>query len=127
MKYSNKAFIPSIINSCGEWSQYISNLNEKKINIKNLNNSFKLDTQVSGLIKSRIAYIKIFLSSFFLLKRLLNKDKPHYLVAHLITSLPIILFIFFSFETKLIIRISGKIKMNFFRKLICLRQEILSC
>ena len=34
VKYSNKAFIPSIINSCGEWSQYISNLNEMNSKLK---------------------------------------------------------------------------------------------
>ena len=118
VKYSKNTFLPVIINSCGEWSKYNENLNKKNIKLKNLNNSFKLDTNISGFIGSRIAYLKIFFSSFFLLKRLLLDDKPHFLVAHLITSLPIILFTFFKFETKLIIRVSGKIKMNFLRKLI---------
>ena len=60
--------------------------------------------------------MKVFLSCFFSLKKLLKNDKPEYLIAHLITSLPIFLFIIFKFHTKLIIRVSGKVKMNIFRK-----------
>ena len=48
----------------------------------------------------------------------ITRNNPNYLIVHLITSLPIILYLFNNFETKLIIRISGKVKFNFFRKLI---------
>ena len=44
------------------------------------------------------------------------KEKPDFLIAHLIISLPLILFFFFKFDTKLIIRISGTPKLNLFRK-----------
>ena len=56
------------------------------------------------------------MSCFFPLKRIISKHKPDFLIAHLITSLPIFLFLFFNFDTKLIIRISGKIHMNYLRK-----------
>ena len=38
------------------------------------------------------------------------------MIIHLLTSLPIILFICFNFKTKLILRVSGLPKLNFFRK-----------
>ena len=44
------------------------------------------------------------------------KEKPDFLIAHLIISLPLILFFFFKFETKLIIRISGTPKLNILRR-----------
>ena len=47
---------------------------------------------------------------------LLKKNKPDILIAHLITSLPLILCNIFNFNTKLILRISGFPKLNFFRK-----------
>ena len=117
-KYSNNKYIPTIINSCGEWDRYSSTLNEKKIIIKKFKNIFSLNTAISGYFKSRTAYIKIFLSCFFLLKDTLKKDQPEYLIAHLITSLPLFLYTIFNFKTKLIIRVSGKIKMNILRKIL---------
>ena len=49
---------------------------------------------------------------------MIRQNRPEYLIAHLITSLPIVLFICFRFETKLILRISGLPKLNFFRKFL---------
>ena len=51
---------------------------------------------------------------FFLIK---NK-KPNFLIIHLITSLPLIMFSFFKFKTKLILHIAGHPKLNFIRKII---------
>jgi glycosyltransferase involved in cell wall biosynthesis len=56
------------------------------------------------------------LLSILPLYKLLKKDKPDYIIAHLITSLPIFLFKIFKFETKLILRISGYPKLNLIRK-----------
>lgn len=117
VKY-NKKILPTIINSCGEWDAYIENLYEKKIYLKNFKNFFKINTKTTGYIKSRIVYFVIFISCFFLLKKTLKNDRPSYLIAHLITSLPLFLYLIFDFKTKLIIRVSGKVKMNFFRKLL---------
>ncbi len=117
-KYSNNGFIPTIINSCGEWDSFNSTLNEKKIIVKKFKNIFSINTDISGYFKSRVTYIKIFLSCFFSLKNTLKKDEPEYLIAHLITSLPIFLYLIFNFKTKLVIRISGKVKMNILRKIL---------
>lgn len=117
-KYSNNKFVPTIINSCGEWDRYNSTLSKKKIIVKKFKNIFSINTETSGYFKSRITYIKIFLSCFLSLKNTLKKDRPEYLIAHLITSLPIFLYSIFNFKTKLVIRVSGKIKMNMLRKIL---------
>jgi len=116
IKYSNNQMLPTIINSCGEWDNFGKILTEKKIYLKTFKNFFKINTRTSGYLKSRIVYLLIFISCFFLLKKTLKKDQPTYLIAHLITSLPIFLYLIFNFKTKLVIRVSGKIKMNIFRK-----------
>ncbi len=117
-KYSNNGFIPTIINSCGEWDRFNSILNDKKIIVKKFKNIFSINTNTSGYFKSRVTYIKIFLSCFFSLKNTLKKNEPEYLIAHLITSLPIFLYLIFNFKTKLVIRVSGKVKMNILRKIL---------
>ena len=45
------------------------------------------------------------------LKKLIQKEKPDFFVAHLIVSLPLILFTIFNFNSKLIIRISGHLRI----------------
>ena len=50
--------------------------------------------------------------------KILSKHKPDIFIAHLIVSLPLVLFRIFTFKSKLIIRISGKPKLNFLRRLI---------
>ena len=69
-------------------------------------------------MKSRLAFIQIFFASFFKLKKLILKEKPDYLMIHLISSLPLILFILFDFKTKLLFRVSGKPNLNFIRSLL---------
>jgi len=60
----------------------------------------------------------VFILSFFPLKRLISKQKPDFLIIHLITSLPLILLIFFKFKTKFILRISGLPKLGILRKFL---------
>ena len=50
--------------------------------------------------------------------KLLKDKKPEYLIIHLITSLPLILFSINKYETKLILRISGLPKLTILRKFI---------
>ena len=50
------------------------------------------------------------------MERLLKKDQPDYLIAHLIVSLPLIVVTLFKSNTKLVIRISGLPRLNIFRK-----------
>jgi len=84
----------SIINSSGEWNSYRKKLRQKNVKIINFNNNTKNKIEIEGFVKSRLIYIKIFIFSFFSLLNLLKKNKPDYMVVHLITSLPLILFFF---------------------------------
>ena len=114
-KYSNE-YEGVIINAAGEWDK-LPNLNSK-LNIIKLNINYYENLPRYSFIKSRFSYIKIFLKSFIPLKKLLQKDQPEYLIAHLIVSLPMILFVLFKFKTKLCLRVSGKVKLNFLRRIL---------
>ncbi len=114
-KYNSKYEI-ILLNAFGEWDLYKKKLNEKGITVKNLTFNFKSFLPKYGFINSRFSYILISLISFLPLLILLKKKKPDFIIAHLITSLPIILFNLFSFKTKLILRISGFPKLNFLRR-----------
>ena len=107
-----KAFI---IDSSGEWQEKldrISGINVIKLYKKNY---YKFLPR-GNFLNSRLSQIIIFVLNFNLLRKLLLKEKPDFLIAHLIISLPLILFFFFKFETKLIIRISGTPKLNKLRR-----------
>ena len=113
--YSIKKHSISIIDSVGEWENY-NNL--KNINfIKLYKKSFYNNLPKGGFLKSRLSQLIIFVFSFNKLLKLLNKDQPDFLIAHLITSLPILLSSFISKKTKIILRISGLPRLNIFRKL----------
>ncbi len=113
-KYGNK-FKPTLLNVFGEWDKYNFDFIDK-INLILDRNLIK--RKYKGFLNSRILYIKIFLSSYNRLKKILKRDEPEYLIVHLLTSIPIILFLFNSFKTKMILRISGFPKLNFFRFLL---------
>jgi glycosyltransferase involved in cell wall biosynthesis len=114
-KFSNKDVY--IIDACGEWETL-----DYKIKINGLKkfslSKFKYFKYLpkTGFLQSRFSYILIFLLSFFPLLNFLKKEKPEFLVIHLITSLPLFLYFLFNFSTKLVLRISGNPKMNIFRK-----------
>ncbi len=114
-EYSNK-FKAKIINSIGEWNYLIDDKNSE--NFLNLKNNILNFLPKFGFIKSRISYILIFIFCFFQLLRILKKHKPDIFIAHLIVSLPLVLFKIFNFRSKLIIRISGKPKLNIVRQLV---------
>ena len=118
-RYSNKQYCSYILNAVGEWDDYLKEIYEKKINVINLNkNTIFKDIDKEGFLRSRIAYLYIFFKCIFSLNLILKNKKPDFLIIHLITSLPLFLFIFQNFKTKLILRISGLPKMNFFRKML---------
>ena len=110
-----KKINPIIIDSVGEWSQ--KKLDNHIYNVRQLY-KYKIYNLLpkKGYLKSRISQILIFLLSFNSLRKLLIKEVPEYFIAHLIISLPLVLFSIFNFKTKLIIRISGTPKLNFVRK-----------
>lgn len=118
LKYNNK-FESSIINFFGEFSKFERDIIEKKIKlISHFNNKIIKFLPKYGKLKSRLSFIVIYLLSFLPLKKLLEKEKPDYLIVQLITSLPLTLLILFNFKTKFILRISGLPRLNFFRKIL---------
>ena len=48
----------------------------------------------------------------------MKKNSPNFLIVHLLSFIPLTLSIFFKFNTKIILRVSGFPKLNFFRKLL---------
>ena len=114
--YSKKNIEISIIDSVGEWGKVHEKT--KNINIIRLYNKSLIDRlPKGGFLKSRFTQVFIFCFSFFKLLKLLKKNEPDYLVAHLIVSLPLIVMSFLHNKTKLIIRISGLPRLNLFRRI----------
>ena len=116
-KYSNEKIKPYIINVVGEWNnkkEYLEDFGINFVELKNKNLINKLPKL--GFIKSRFTYLIILLFSIRKLHNLLRKEKPDFLIVHLISVIPLILLIFFNYNTKFVLRISGYPKLNFFRK-----------
>ena len=106
----------SIINFFGEFNSFQNILKSKDIKLINyFNKRLLYFLPKYGKLKSRFSFIIVFMLSFFPLKRLILTQKPDFLIIHLITSLPLILLIFFEFKTKFILRISGLPKLGMFR------------
>jgi glycosyltransferase involved in cell wall biosynthesis len=113
-KYSNE-FNISIINVFGEWDEYDDILKHHQIRKINIFLSIYSLLPKKGYFASRLSYFIIAFISFIPLILLLKKNKPDFLLIHLLTSIPIVLFKIFKFKTRLILRISGFPKLNFFR------------
>ena len=105
-----------IINSCGEWDSYKSEIKNNNVEIEDLGFKYFKFLPVKGVIQSRISYAIIFLLSFFPLISLIKKNKPDFIIAHLITSLPLFLNNILKDKFKCILRISGYPKLHFVRK-----------
>lgn len=114
-KYSDEYNV-KILNVMGEWNDYKSYLKFNNVEVENLTFNYKNFLPKQGFLSSRLSYWLIFIISIYPLLRRLKKKDVDYLVVHLLTSLPLILFNIFNFKTKLILRISGFPKFNFFRK-----------
>ena len=84
----------------------------------NMQKKFNLNIDISGFFFSRLVYFFTLLVSYNRLKNLLNKNQPNFLIVHLLTYIPFIIYLNNNFKTKLILRISGKPKLNFFRSLL---------
>tara|TARA_X000000950_G_scaffold257144_1_gene323355 strand:- start:20108 stop:21250 length:1143 start_codon:yes stop_codon:yes gene_type:complete len=115
-RYSNQnKYETFIIDSTGEWQEKLEKISGIDI-VKLYSKSYYKFLPKGNFLKSRISQILIFVLNFNLLRKLLIREKPDFLIAHLIISLPLMLFFFFKFDTKLIIRISGTPKLNKFRR-----------
>ena len=115
--YSNYETV--IVDAVGEFSKKKDEINKKKIKVIKLQ---KYDLvkflPKHGKLKSRISFLIIYITSFFGLKKILQKDKPDFLIIHLITLLPLTLFFIFNFKTKCVLRISGFPIMSPLRKFL---------
>ena len=114
--YSNKNADISIIDSVGEWEQIPEKTKDIKI-IKLYKKSIINKLPKGGFLRSRFTQLLIFFVSFFRLLKLLKKDQPDYLIAHLLVSLPLVIIALIQSKTKLVIRISGLPRLNIFRKI----------
>jgi len=112
-KYSRVNDI-KILNSIGEWDFF--KCNEENITVKNLHNlNFYRILPKEGFFFSRFSFLIIFIINFFPLIRYIKKEKPDFLIIHLLTILPLLLSPILSKHTKIILRISGYPKMHFLR------------
>ncbi|WP_075522626.1 glycosyltransferase [Candidatus Pelagibacter communis] len=115
-KYSKNKIKTKIIDASGEWSEYFDEIKKSNIGYIKLNNH-QFFEQKTGYFNTRLNFIKIFIKCFFPLKKLIQIEKPDYVIIHLITSLPLVLNYILNLKTKMILRVSGLPKMNFLRKL----------
>ena len=104
-----------LIDASGEWEQKFDKILGINI-IKLYNKKYYRFLPKGGFLKSRLSQLIIFICNLNPLRKLLIKERPDFLIAHLIISLPLVLFFFFKFDTKLVIRISGTPKLNLFRR-----------
>ena len=81
----------------------------RKINYQN---------DIIGFFKSRIFYFFVGFFSIIPLFNLMKNKNPDILIVHLLSFIPLTLSIFFKFNTKIILRVSGFPKLNFLRKLL---------
>jgi glycosyltransferase involved in cell wall biosynthesis len=118
-RYSNGKINPCIINAVGEWNAYHTEIRNNHINIFNFSffEVFYSKLPRFGFIKSRLSYLLIICFSIFQLHKFLRKTKKNDIfVMHLLVSAPLILLLFFSYNCKFVLRVSGLPKLNLFRK-----------
>ena len=106
----------SLVNLFGEWEKYKSELAGTNYINFFLGKYLPIKKKINGFLKSRILYFFLGAISISELYLLLKRKKPDYIMVHLLTYIPLILLIFFKFETKFVLRISGFPKLSFLRK-----------
>ena len=117
-RYNGKDFNINLINCYGEWNGFRSRLKHEKINTLDLQKKFNVDINLHGFFFSRLIYLFTLIVSYKKLKTLLKKNKPNFLIVHLLTYIPFFIYLNNDLKTKLILRISGKPKLNFFRSIL---------
>ena len=117
LKKYEKIYDCTLLNFFGEHNMSREEIEKNGVKLQNcFSNTISNFLPRHGKIKSRISFIFMVLFSFFPLKKTIKKQKPDYLIIHLLTSLPLFLLLIFNFKTKFILRISGLPKLNFLRK-----------
>ena len=117
-KFCNYQNEVTIINCFGEWNSYKKIFLKEKIKEIILQKKLKVNINSNGFINSRLIYILSFFYLYFNLKKILTLKKPDILIIHLLTYIPLLLFINNRLETKLYLRISGKPKLGILRKFL---------
>jgi glycosyltransferase involved in cell wall biosynthesis len=108
-----------IINSVGEFDEYKTifkkhNINEIRFYKKSIINFLPKN----GFIYSRLSFFIIFILSFFPLLFFLKKNKNVVFFSYLLTSLPLLIFTIFNINSRLFLKVSGKINYTIFRKFL---------
>ena len=93
-RYYDKHYKINLINCYGEWNSFSSRLKREKINILNIQKKFNLNVDISGFFFSRLVYFFTLLVSYNKLKNLLIKNQPDFLIVHLLTYIPFIIYVF---------------------------------
>ena len=117
-KYKGKNYKIKLINCYGEWNNSRSRLKKKNIDIVDLQKKIRFNVNLYGFLFSRLIYFFTLIVSYQKLKNLLIKNQPNFLIVHLLTYIPFIMYLNNNFKTKLILRISGKPNLNFFRSFL---------
>ena len=117
-RYKGNYYRINLINCYGEWNKFRSHLKKNDINLLNLQRKFNFKINLYGFFLSRFVYFFTLIISYNKLKNLLIKNQPNFLIVHLLTYIPFFIYLNNNLKTKLILRISGKPKLNFFRSLL---------
>ena len=118
-KFAKKQTNVKIFDVVGEWMQFKEILDFNNIELLRLSNlRLTKFLPITGFVKSRFIYFLIFFLKINKFKNIFKKEKPDFLIIHLITVVPLFLLIFFKFQTKFILRISGLPKYTIFRKFL---------
>ena len=117
-KYKGKNYKIKLINCYGEWNNSRSRLKKENIDIVDLQKKIKFNVNLYGFLFSRLIYFFTLIVSYQKLKNLLIKNQPNFLIVHLLTYIPFIMYLNNNFKTKLILRISGKPNLNFLRSFL---------
>ncbi len=116
-KFSRDDLKPILINVIGEWDEFENIIAENNIEVVDLKlRKYFKKKKINGFFSSRYYQIKIFFLAFIPLYNVLKKNRSNVFILHLVTSLPLFINFFFNTGIKVILRISGLPRLNFFRK-----------
>jgi glycosyltransferase involved in cell wall biosynthesis len=117
-KFSREKVEVTILNCFSEWDFCREIIKNNFLSIINLQEEIVINTDIYGYFKSRFLNLFFFFILYKKLKRIIYREQPDYLIVHLLTYIPLILFFFNKFNTKLYLKISGRPKLNFYRRFL---------
>ena len=92
-RYYGKYYKVNLVNCYGEWNSFHSRLKKEKINIINLQKKIRLNIDLHGFFFSRLIYFFTLLVSYRKLKNLLIRNQPNFLIVHLLTYIPLLIYL----------------------------------